>query len=138
MVSEKSLKNLKSNSDRTPKEREELARKAGIKSGIARKEKANFKRTLEKILESRATDSLITVLSNSGIKTAKNQTILESLIQLATIKAIAENTTLSQLVRFLEFAKDTLEEKNEATNTQTPIIISQETIDSVAEKLKEL
>ena len=36
-MNEKSLKNLKLNSKRTPIERKELAKKADIKSGIVRK-----------------------------------------------------------------------------------------------------
>lgn len=138
MINNKSLKNLKSNSERTPKQRAELARKAGIKSGVARKEKANFKRTLEQILESKATGSLITTLNAFGINTSKNQTILESLIQLATIKAMADNTTLIHLVRFLEFARDTLGDNKQENNSQTLIIPSQELIDNVMGKLKEL
>ncbi len=138
MINNKSLKNLKSNSERTPKQRAELARKAGIKSGVARKEKANFKRTLEQILESKTTGSLITTLNALGINTSKNQTILESLIQLATIKAMADNTTLIHLVRFLEFARDTLGDNKQEINSQTLIIPSQELIDNVMGKLKEL
>lgn len=51
---------------------------------------------------------------------------------------MADNTTLIHLVRFLEFARDTLGDNKEVSNVQTSIIISQEIIDSVAEKLKEL
>ena len=138
MINNKSLKNLKSNSERTPKQRAELARKAGIKSGVARKEKAKIKKTLEQILESNTTGSLITTLNAFGINTSKNQTILESLIQLATIKAMADNTTLIHLVRFLEFARDTLGDNKQENNSQTLIIPSQELIDNVMGKLKEL
>ena len=42
--------NLISNFERTPKEREELARKAGIASGRARREKKAMRDTLEMIL----------------------------------------------------------------------------------------
>lgn len=138
MINNKSIKNLKSNSERTPKQRAELARKAGIKSGVARKEKANFKKTLEQILESNTTGSLITTLNAFGINTSKNQTILESLIQLATIKAMADNTSLTHLIRFLEFARDTLGNNKQENNSQTLIIPSQELIDNVMGKLKEL
>lgn len=43
-------KNLRMNSERTPKERKELARKAGIKSGEARQKKATFRKILESML----------------------------------------------------------------------------------------
>ena len=39
--------NLKSNDERTPSERRELAKKAGVASGKARREKANFKKLIE-------------------------------------------------------------------------------------------
>ena len=44
------VKNLKMNSERTPKERKELARKAGIKAGEARQKKATFRKILESML----------------------------------------------------------------------------------------
>lgn len=44
------VKNLRMNSERTPKERKELARKAGIKSGEARQKKATFKKILDSML----------------------------------------------------------------------------------------
>lgn len=43
--------NLKSNSERTPKERKEIAQKAGKKSGEARREKKKLKELLEMALE---------------------------------------------------------------------------------------
>lgn len=47
--------NLIPNSERTPSERRENARKAGIASGKARREKANLKKQLQVFLESDAT-----------------------------------------------------------------------------------
>ena len=44
-------KNLIPNEQRTPEERRENAKKAGIASGKARKEKANIRRALEMLLE---------------------------------------------------------------------------------------
>ena len=43
-------RNLKPNSARTPKEREELARKAGIASGEARRERKKLREALEELL----------------------------------------------------------------------------------------
>ena len=43
--------NLISLKDRTPEEKREIARKGGIASGIAKREKATMKRTLEMILD---------------------------------------------------------------------------------------
>lgn len=45
-------KNLKSNSERTPKERKELAQKAGLKSGEARRARKTLKEELLLLLES--------------------------------------------------------------------------------------
>lgn len=44
-------KNLKSNSERTPRERKELAKKAGIKSGEARRARKTLKDHLLMLLE---------------------------------------------------------------------------------------
>ncbi len=143
MVSEKSLKNLKPNTDRTPKQREELARKAGIKSGIARKEKANFKRVLNDILEQKATFNLKKALNEAGIENTENLNILEGLINLAIFKSYDEKTTLAQLIRFLEFIRNTTDGtpiQMQINTTQAPenIEITQNIIDKVAEKIKEI
>lgn len=49
-MAQKGKENLVPNSKRTPSERRENARKAGIASGKARRQKANIKRALETIL----------------------------------------------------------------------------------------
>lgn len=49
--------NLIPNHERTPKERRENARKAGIASGKARRRKANLKRTMETLLKMDVPDS---------------------------------------------------------------------------------
>lgn len=108
MINNKSLKNLKSNSERTPKQRAELARKAGIKSGVARKEKANFNKVLTQILQSKPSDDLIVILKEQGIKNTTKLNYLESIILFTTHKAYAEKTTLGELVRYLTFIRDTL------------------------------
>ena len=87
MINNKSLKNLKSNSERTPKQRAELARKAGIKSGVARKEKANFNKVLTQILQSKPSDDLIVILKEQGIKNTTKLNYLESIILFTTYKA---------------------------------------------------
>lgn len=65
------VKNLKSNYERTPKERKELARKAGIASGIARLEKKSAREYAEMALNVEIMDEV------TGEKvTAKNKIIL--------------------------------------------------------------
>ena len=78
-------KNLKLNSERTPKERKELAQKAGIKSGIARRKRKALK------------DELILLLSQGNI---------QEKISLAIIaKALTGD------VRAFEIIRDTIGEK---------------------------
>lgn len=50
-------KNLKPNSERTPKERKELAKKAGIKSGEARRARKTMREELDYLLEKEITNS---------------------------------------------------------------------------------
>lgn len=52
--------NLIPNSERTPKQRQEIARKAGIASGAARREKKTLADTLRVVLEERANDAGLT------------------------------------------------------------------------------
>lgn len=50
-------KNLKPNSERTPKERKKLAKKAGIKSGEARRARKTMREVLDYLLEKEITNS---------------------------------------------------------------------------------
>lgn len=68
-----------------------MSKKAGIKSGIVRKEKA--KQALELILSSKPTKPIQDVLIQSGITMPKNIDILEAFIYLATIKVRVEKAT---------------------------------------------
>lgn len=54
-------KNLKSNSERTPRERKELAKKAGIKSGEARRARKTLKDHLLMLLEEDANQDEICI-----------------------------------------------------------------------------
>ena len=68
--------NLKANSERTPEERKELARKAGKASGKARRKKADLKKALEIILQSEVLDlELKEKLENMGYE-ANNEMLL--------------------------------------------------------------
>lgn len=141
MINNKSLKNLKSNSERTPKQRAKLARKAGIKSGIARKEKANFNKVLTQILQGKPSDDLIVILKKQGIKNTTKLNYLESIILFTTHKAYAEKTTLSELVRYLTFIRDTLGQiPVQQACELSPIdkLESQKIVNKILDKIKKL
>lgn len=108
MQNARSLENLKKNLDLTPIERKNLAKKAGIASGKARKEKANFNKALTQILEGKPSNDLINILKEQGIRNTTKLNYLESILLFTTHKAFAEKTTLGELVRYLTFIRDTL------------------------------
>ena len=80
--------NLKSNSERTPNERKKLARKAGIKSGEARRAKKTMQEMLKYLLEQELTNAK-----------GEKATTLE-VIMTAQIKEAAKgNTKAAQFIR---------------------------------------
>lgn len=60
--------NLKKNSDRTPTERKELARKAGIASGERRREKAHLRKLVEAFGELKAPEQIKKVMRDMGVE----------------------------------------------------------------------
>ena len=88
--------NLKSNSERTPKERKDLARKAGKKSGEARRAKKTMREMLEMLLEKQ--------IENPGEK-GKKQTTLEAISVSLIQKALQGN------VKAFEVLRDTIGQK---------------------------
>lgn len=88
--------NLKSNSERTPKERIDLARKAGKKSGEARRAKKTMREMLEMLLEKQ--------IENPDEK-GKKQTTLEAISVSLIQKALLGN------VRAFEVLRDTIGQK---------------------------
>lgn len=61
------IDNLKKNSDRTPTERKELARKAGIASGNARREKKKLRELVETFGELPAPEKIRRVMTELGV-----------------------------------------------------------------------
>ena len=88
--------NLKSNSERTPKERKDLARKAGKKSGEARRAKKTMREMLEMLLEKQ--------IENPDEK-GKKQTTLEAISVSLIQKALLGN------VKAFEVLRDTIGQK---------------------------
>lgn len=142
-MNENSLKNLIKSTDLAPNERKELAKKAALQSAKVRSERAKFKKILNDILKQKTTPNLRKVLEEAGIKEAKNLNMLEGLINLAITKSYDEKTTLAQLTRFLEFIRNTtdgtpIQMQINTVQSLENIEITQETIDKVADKIKEL
>ena len=117
--------NLKSNSERTPEERKALARKAGKKSGEARRKKKTMREMLDYLLEKEVTNS----------KTGEKATTLEAVMTACIKKAIAGD------IKAAEFIRDTIGQKPkdtvEAVNTNIDIS-DKKVIDTVINKLKDL
>ncbi len=101
-------KNLKSNSERTPRERKELAQKAGIKSGEARREK--------KLLKQVAEDKLLELMGNG-------KSFQENAIEQLQDAVLNGRIKPTDLVKILEFLRDTSgqkpTDKQEITNNNT-------------------
>lgn len=106
--------NLKSNSERTPKERKELAQKAGMKSGKVRRERKQLK------------EELLILLSQGDI---------QEKLSLALI-----NKALTGDVRAFETIRDTIGEKpidkQEVNNLTPQIVVANEKDKMALEKLK--
>ena len=81
--------NLIRNEDRTPSERRENARKAGIASGKARREKADLKRQLQVFLEAEATKD----------KNGEPLTGAELMVKVAVREMAAGNPRFWELIR---------------------------------------
>lgn len=102
-MNENSLKNLKSNSERTPKERKLLASKAGKKSGMIRKEKRKMREILETLLS-------MEVIQDKTYKSAK-----EAMVFSVVKKAINGD------LKAVEWIQSCIEEKpNEKGINLTP------------------
>ena len=116
--------NLKSNSERTPEERKALARKAGQKSGEARRKKKTMREVLDYLLEKEITNK-------AGEKASTQEAITVALIAQA----------LKGNIRAWELIRDTIGEKpsDKIETTQTTINIQdKKVINKVMKNLKEL
>lgn len=105
--------NLIKNSERTPSERRENAKKAGVASGKARRKKADLKKALNTILSADvANDQLGAILESMGFEKTN-----ESAIALITLqKALKGNMRAVELIARLnsnEGTKDSLDKKEQ-------------------------
>lgn len=117
--------NLKPNSERTPKERQELARKAGIASGVARRARKTMKEMLDYLLTKE-------VKNRKGEKATTLEAISVALIN----KAVKGDTKAFEVIR------DTIGEKFKDSETnviiQQPIEVSEKEIQKIINQTKEL
>lgn len=105
--------NLIKNSERTPSERRENAKKAGVASGKARRKKADFKKALNTILSADVANAqLESILESMGFEKTN-----ESAIALITLqKALKGNMRAVELIARLnsnEGTKDSLDKKEQ-------------------------
>ena len=90
--------NLIPNSARTPEERRELAKRAGIASGEARRKKRDMRESMRKILDLPLTDKQIRQLDGLGIQ-AQDWNLADLVNVIAVQQAIKGNTSAMQFVR---------------------------------------
>ena len=103
------------NSNRTPSERRELAKNAGIASGKARRERANFNKTLNKLLTTEIDNEWKPILESLGLECT-----LESAMLLSQIKeAMKGNTKAAYFVAQYAGQSDKTEADDEEQKNRT-------------------
>lgn len=114
--------NLKSNSERTPRERKELAQKAGKKSGEKRRERKTMREMLNYLLDKEITN-------NKGEKATTLEAVMVALIK----EALKGNT------RAVQFIRDTIGEMpkmvHEVENNGFTIVVADEAHKRMLEEL---
>lgn len=107
------------NDNRTPEERRELARKAGQASGMARRRKANFQKTLNMLLTAEIdSKEWSPVLESLGVECT-----LESALLMAQIKqALTGDTQAAKFVAQYSGQSNRAEEDLENKKAETELI----------------
>lgn len=104
--------NLIKNSERTPSERRENAKKAGVASGKARKKKANLKKAFETILQADvASPSVKKQLEDMGFDTTNEMALAMVMMQKAMKGNVRAFEQISKLTT--TDAKDSLDKKEQ-------------------------
>ena len=104
--------NLIKNSERTPSERRENAKKAGVASGKARRKKANLKKTFETILQADvASPSVKKQLEDMGFDTTNEMALAMVMMQKAMKGNVRAFEQISKLTT--TDAKDSLDKKEQ-------------------------
>lgn len=104
--------NLIKNSERTPSERRENAKKAGVASGKARKKKANLKKAFETILQADvASPSVKKQLEDMGFDTTNEMALAMVMMQKAMKGNVRAFEQISKLTT--TDAKDSLDKREQ-------------------------
>ena len=104
--------NLIKNSERTPSERRENAKKAGVASGKARRKKANLKKAFETILQADvASPSVKKQLEDMGFDTTNEMALAMVMMQKAMKGNVRAFEQISKLT--MTDAKDSLDKKEQ-------------------------
>lgn len=104
--------NLIKNSERTPSERRENAKKAGVASGKARRKKANLKKAFETILQADvASPSVKKQLEDMGFDTTNEMALAMVMMQKAMKGNVRAFEQISKLTT--TDAKDALDKKEQ-------------------------
>ena len=104
--------NLIKNSERTPSERRENAKKAGVASGKARRKKANLKKAFETILQADvANPSVKKQLEDMGFDTTNEMALAMVMMQKAMKGNVRAFEQISKLTT--TDAKDSLDKKEQ-------------------------
>ena len=104
--------NLIKNSERTPSERRENAKKAGVASGKARRKKANLKKAFETILQADvASPSVKKQLEDIGFDTTNEMALAMVMMQKAMKGNVRAFEQISKLTT--TDAKDSLDKKEQ-------------------------
>jgi len=104
--------NLIKNSERTPSERRENAKKAGVASGKARRKKANLKKAFETILQADvASPSVKKQLEDMGFDTTNEMALAMVMMQKAMKGNVRAFEQISKLTT--TDAKDNLDKKEQ-------------------------
>ena len=104
--------NLIKNSERTPSERRENAKKAGVASGKARRKKANFKKAFETILQADvASPNVKKQLEDMGFDTTNEMALAMVMMQKAMKGNVRAFEQISKLTT--TDAKDSLDKREQ-------------------------
>ena len=104
--------NLIKNSERTPSERRESAKKAGVASGVARRKKANLKKAFETILQAEvASPNVKKQLEELGFDSTNEMALAMVMMQKAMKGNVRAFEQISKLTT--TDVKDTLDKKEQ-------------------------
>lgn len=95
------------NNERTKSKQRILQVKGGLNSGKARREKANFKKAVEIMLECGDFALLDEQLNKLGI-TTEHKDLIRKWLDFLQLKLLSKNSKPSDILKFIEFARDTI------------------------------